>query len=457
MNKNTQNFQNTNTTDSSFSPVLFDLSDFGKKSVEVRFSLEETSSDGGLLLLSEVEKQIGIIDRLALCITDNRDERYVKHPIDQMLRQRIFQIAAGYEDANDCDSLKDDGILKVCAGQEESLASQPTMSRFENSAGLKSLYRMGKALVDNFIESYATEPKIIVLDCDDTSSITYGQQELAIFNNYYGDYCFMPLHIYEGFSGKVITTILKPGRRSKSQDTSKLMKRIIQYLRKRWPKTMIILRGDSHFCSNQFMDWSREQQGVEFITGLAGNAVLNKHAEITIKSAENEYKATNKPVKRYHSFMYKAESWNYSQRVVVKVEVNFQGINVRYIVSSLQNVKAKKLYEVGYCARGSMELRIKEHKTYLNSDRMSCTDFLANQFRLFLHSAAYVLIHTLQKEVLQGTEYCNSTMKTIQLKLIKIAARVKFFKTKVKIELPLEFPTQPIFEKCFLIFKTLRN
>jgi len=437
-------------------PTLFNLSDFNRKKVEVRFNFEQVSNDGGLLLLNEVENQIGIIGRMVSCITDTRHQGYVKHSVGQMLRQRTMQIAAGYEDANDCNSLRNDGILKVCAGQEQSMATQPTMSRFENQPGKKELYNMGKAFVDGFISSYSSQPKVIILDCDDTAALLYGQQELGLFNTYYGDTCYMPLHIYEGFSGKLIMTLLKPGRRSKSTNVFAILRRLIVYLRRHWPKTMIILRGDSHFCSGQFMDWSEGQKNVEFITGLTGNAVLNKYAKTTIESAKREYKATGDPVKRYHSFEYKAGSWERSQRVVVKVEVNSMGTNIRYIASSIRCIRTKALYENAYCARGAAELRIKDHKSYLLSDRMSCSSFLANQFRLFMHSAAYVLIHTLQKEVLRTTEYCTSTMKTIQLKLIKVAARVKILKTKVQIELPVEFCSKWAFEKSLWIFQELR-
>ena len=437
-------------------PTLFNLSAFGKKPIELRFDLEETSSDGGLLLLKEVENQIGIVDRLASCIADSRNQSYVQHTVNSMLHQRIMQIAAGYEDANDCNELRDDKILQICAGNEKSLASQPTMSRFENLADSKMLYNMAYAFVDQFIASYPSQPKAIILDCDDTSAITHGDQQLSLFNTYYGDYCYMPLHIYEGLTGKLITTILKPGRRTKSVNVFAILQRLITYLRHHWPKTIILLRGDSHFCSKEFMDWSETQKNVEFVTGITGNPVLAKLAKTTIESAKQQYIATGKPVKRYHSFEYKAGSWKHPQRIVVKVEYSSMGENVRYITSSMRCLRAKALYENAYCARGAAELRIKEHKTYLNSDRMSCSSFLANQFRLFLHSAAYVLIHALQSEVLRGTQFCKSTMKTIQLKIIKIAARVKILKTKIQVELPVSFPTRDVFEKSLGIFYQLR-
>jgi len=458
MNKDTNKYLSQEAEISnSKQPTLFNLSGLGKKKVEVKFTMEETSNDGGLLLLREVDKQIGLISDLADCIKDERHQSYVEHSISSMLSQRVMQIAAGYEDANDCNLMRDDGILKVCANQQSALATQPTMSRFENNVNSKELYNMAKTFVDQFIASYESEPGIIILDPDDTDSVTYGQQQLTLYNSYYGDYCFMPLHIYEGFTGKLITTILKPGRRSKSLNVFSILKRIITYLRNQWPNTMIIVRGDSHFCSKELMDWTRDLQKVEFITGLTGNSVLNKCAKITVESAKREYKMYNKPVKRYHSFQYKANSWAHPERVVVKVEVNSMGTNIRFIVSSLSNVRSKALYEKGYCARGAAELRIKDHKTYLLSDRMSCNSFKANQFRLFLHSAAYVLIHSLQQQMLTGTEYCNATMKTIQLKIIKTAARVKIMKTKVQIELPVEFYSRWAYEKCFKIFQVLRN
>ena len=441
---------------SDFSPTLFNLSDFEKKEVEVRFSAEQTSHDGGLLLLREVERQAGLVAHLANCLEDKRHQGYVRHTVERMLKQRIFQIAAGYEDANDCNSMKNDGVLKICSGGQGALSSQPTMCRFENSVSTRELYEMAKAFVDTFLASYAEPPEVIVLDCDDTDALTYGQQELTLFNTYYGGHCYMPLHIYEGLSGKLVTSILKPGRRSKSVHVFSLLKRIIGYLMNHWPDTLIILRGDAHFCSKEFMDWSETIDTVDFITGLTGNQTLNKMVQTTKQAAEKRFTQRGKPVKLYHSFLYQAGSWEHPQRVVAKVEVSSMGTNLRFITSSLRNIKAKELYEKGYCARGAAELRIKNHKTYLTSDRMSCHSFKANQFRLFLHSVVYVLIHTLQQEVLKGTEYGKATMQTIQLKLIKVAARVKVLKTKVKIELPVEFATRWVFEKCFVIFQALR-
>ena len=441
-------------------PIVHELFPVSDKQIELSFTGDDISSDGGLLLLGEVENQTGLINRISNCITDNRDQRYVDHTIREMLTQRVFQIAAGYEDCNDCDDLRDDMIFKTCAGRLPqtglSLASQPTMSRLENSIKSQDLYRIGQELVDTFVESYDREPGVIILDCDDTNNNTYGQQELNLFNQYYHDHCYMPLHIYEGLSGKLITTILKPGRWSKQSDIASLLKKLILHLRKEWANTMIIVRGDSHFTSADFMRWCEEQYNTGYITGVSGHRKLHEMAAVTIQSAEREFKQYGKYVKRYHSFLYQAGSWSQPQKVVVKVEVSEIGTNIRYIVTNLVQFRAKDLYEKGYCARGAMELRIKEHKLYLRSDRSSCHRFKANQFRLFLHSIAYVLLHTFQKEVLKGTEFENATFKTIQNKIIKTAAWVKEMKTKVKIELPRCCPTKSIQSNCLEMFAVMR-
>ena len=441
-------------------PQNLDLFPVSDKPVALSFTGDQISSDGGLLLLREVESQLGLIDRISSCVTDDRDQRYIDHTIKEMLTQRVFQIAAGYEDCNDCDDLRDDMVFKMCAGRlpqsGQELASQPTMSRLENSVDSKDLYRMGVEFLDTFIDSYDREPKVIILDCDDTNNDTYGQQELSLFNNYYHEYCYMPLHIYEGLSGNLITTILKPGRRNKQSDVASLLKKLIGRLREEWANTMIIVRGDGHFASADFMQWCDGEYKTSFITGLSGNSKLHKLADVTIKSAEREFKQYSKPVKRYHSFWYQAGSWAKPQKVVVKVEVSDMGSNIRYIVTDLVHFRTRDLYEKGYCARGAMELRIKEHKLYLKSDRSSCNSFKANQFRLFLHSMAYVLLHTLQKEVLRGTEFANATFKTIQNKIIKTAAWVKELKTKIKIELPRCCPTKTIQSNCLEMFSIMR-
>jgi len=432
----------------------------GTKSVEASFTGRDISSDGGALLLREVDQQIGLTASLTECLSDHRDQRYVRHQLQQILAQRIYQIGCGYEDGNDCGSLRGDPVLKMCSGRapysEPDLASQPTMSRFENGVSRTDLYRIAECFVDQFIGSYSSEPGVIILDCDDTSSATYGAQQLTLFNAFYGEYCYMPVHIYEGLSGKLITTILKPGRRSKATDVFALLRRLIEKLRRQWPEVVIVVRGDSHFCSPQLMEWTQPLPKVHFLTGLSGNPRLRKRAEVTIRGAEQAWQRTGRPAKRYHCFSYKADSWDGPQRVIAKVEAGPLGTNIRYIVTDMWDWRASHLYENGYCKRGAAELRIKDHKRYLRSDRTSCHRFEANQLRLFLHSAAYVLIHNLQTQLLGGTEFARATFKTIQIKLLKVAAWVRELKTKIKIEFPHSYPFIGAYGKSLSMLQQLR-
>ena len=431
----------------------------GDKKIELSYNGVNVCSNGGALLLREVEQEIGLLESLSECILDKRDHRYVEHETETLLSQRVYQIACGYEDGNDCNELRGDAIFKLCNNRLPSgsdLASQPTMSRFENSLDNSTIYKMAEVFLQVFQASYASPPDLVILDADDTNNNTHGNQQLTLFSNYYKEYCYQPLHIYEGLSGKLIATVLKPGCRSKGSLVSGMLKRIIGHLRKKWPKTRFVVRGDSHFASHELMSWADGQNRVQFITGLGGNSVLSKMTKGKLDSAKKKYGETGIEVKTYHSFDYKAGSWSKEQRVVAKIEYNSKGGNVRYIVSDMKDVRAKQLYEKGYCARGAAELRIKDHKLYLKSDRSSCSKFLANQFRLFLHSAAYVLIHTLQKELLRGTQYCNATMETIRLKVLKTGAVVREMVTKVKIEFPASCTTKEEQRQCFNIFQHLR-
>lgn len=460
-NKITEKILSNPESGSIFQGKLFDLQPIENKRIEVSFTAQEVSSDGGLLLVRDIENQIGIIKAIVSCIEDSRHQSYIKHELEEIAMQRVYQIVAGYEDANDCDKLRNDTILKMSVGRlpetGSPLASQPTMTRFENTPSARELYKIAYAFANNFIESYQSEPPVIIIDCDDTNSDVHGGQQLSLYNDYYGEYCFMPLHIYEGLSGKLITTILKPGRRSKSVNIYGVLKRLISHLRKSWKNTVIVVRGDSHFCSKELMDWCATQPGIHFITGLTGNRTLNGMIKDLVKSCEYEFTRYGKPVKRYHSFAYKAESWENQQRVIVKIEVTVKGTNIRFIVTDLWEYRAKGLYEQGYCGRGNMELNIKDHKTYLYSDRMSCNSFYANQFRLFLHSAAYVLIHTLQEKMLLAKGLAKVTMKTLRERFIKIAAQVREMKTKVKVEFPASCPDAPVIENYLMVIGQLRH
>ena len=260
-------------------PTTLRVSQVEDKPVFVDFEGGALSSDAGILLLRETENQVNIIGAIAEVIKDDRDSRYIKHTYQELLMQRVSQIASGNEDANDCDSLRDDPIFKMVADRlpetGNALGSQPTMSRFENTISRSTLYRIAKVFVDNFVKSYETQPDIVVLDFDDTDDKVHGHQQLALFNDYYGDYCYLPLHVYEGLSGKLITTILKPGKRSNGKQMLAIVKRIITQLRARWADTIIVFRGDGHFSYPEVMQWIDSQENVMYVLGLTGNSLVS--------------------------------------------------------------------------------------------------------------------------------------------------------------------------------------
>ncbi len=440
-------------------PTTLRVSQVEDKPVFVDFEGGALSSDAGTLLLREVENQISIISAIAEVIKDDRDSRYIKHTYQELLMQRVSQIASGNEDANDCDSLRDDPIFKMVANRlpetGDALGSQPTMSRFENTISRPTLYRIAKVFVDNFVKSYETQPDIVVLDFDDTEDKVYGHQQLTLFNNYYDDYCYLPLHVYEGLSGKLITTILKPGKRSNGKQMLAIVKRIITQLRARWADTIIVFRGDGHFSYPEVMQWIDAQENVMYVLGLTGNSVLKEMVQPLIKQASAQYKETQQKVCIFDSVLYRAKSWDISRRVIVKVEVTSKGENVRFVVSDMEQAKAIELYQQIYCHRGIAELYIKDHKLYLKSDRTSCHKFEANQFRLFLHSAAYVLTHAFRAHALKHSQWANATMETIRLKFFKIGACVRELKTKVKVALPTSYPLKRMLIRCFQLFENL--
>jgi hypothetical protein len=429
------------------SPTL-PFASLSSKKVVADFDGGTQSSDGGVLFLREVERGVGVIHRLARALRDRRHPSYVDHSPEDLLRQRVFQITCGYEDANDSNDLRRDPALKVACDRlpisGEELASQPTISRLENGASRTDLYRMALALVDTFLASYGTEPEAILLDIDDTDDPTHGAQQMTVFNGFYDEYCYLPLHIYEGKSGKLITTILRPGRRPSGKQIQSILKHLVRYIRKRWPDVMIFLRGDSHFSAPEVHEWC-EGNDVHYALGQAGNKVLKEHAASLINLARSLYRESQRKVKLFTSFLYQADSWKEPRRVICKVEITERGENVRFVVTSLKGSLPSFIYQTIYCARGRMEGFIKNHKRYLLSDRTSCHSFQANQFRLFLHSAAYVLLHSLAEKGLKGTGWAKAQFDTIQKRILKVGARVHEMTTRIRFHLPTSFPLKALF------------
>jgi hypothetical protein len=422
--------------------------EFFTKKVAVDFNGGEVSSDAGLLFLRETESQIGIIERVANAIADHRHPSYVKHQIVQLLSQRVYQIAAGYEDANDCDTLKHDPILKLACEKDDILASQPTMCRFENAPDRRTLYRIGAALVDAFIASYDKAPKAIILDLDDTDDPTHGSQQLALFNAYHDCYCYLPLHIYEGNSGKLITTILRPGKRPSGREIVTILKRIVKRIRQAWPEAGILIRGDSYYSAPAVYDFC-DRYDIKYVFGFKPYKPLLQAADNLMAQARELYEHSDGRVKIYGEISYQAKSWPDAKRIICKAEYNDKGANTRFIITNLEHARYRFIYETVYCGRGAMELMIKEHKHHLLSDRTSCSTFAANQFRLFMHSIAYMLMHAFRQRHLKNTDFAKAQFNTIRLHLLKIGARVRALSTRIKIHLPTAYPLKQDFEKIW--------
>ncbi|WP_454837581.1 IS1380 family transposase [Pseudomonas rhizophila] len=419
------------------------------------------SSDFGPLLLRGVEQQCGLIGRLAAAIHDYPS--YIEHSVADLLRQRIYQSACGYVDGNDANSLRRDPMFKLALGrapldEATALASGPTFSRLENSLSRKDIYRLARAFVEGFIASYAQAPSIIVLDMDHSEDRTHGQQELAFYNHHYHSHCYLPLFLFEGLSGKLITAVLRPGKRPTGRESAAIVGRVLRLLRRAWPHTHIVLRGDGHSANPELMALCEQDEQLDFIFGLAGNRVLLPQAEPLLNKArmlrQNRLDYARRTgaaapgaVRLYDDFDYKARSWANPYRVVLKAEVMALGANPRFVVTSLGDPSPEALYRDLYCARGQDENFIKAVKNDLASDRTSDHAFLANHLRLFYACAAYCLIHSLRENTLCHTELARAQPMSIILKLFKLAVRVVQYKDRIKLHLPSACPVKGLLHR----------
>jgi hypothetical protein len=423
------------------------------KKIEADFNGGEVSSDAGLFFLREVENRIGLIRKMTDSLRDRRHPGYVKHQLLELFKQRVFQISCGYEDGNDSNELREDPVMKIACERlpddDPALASQPTISRFENRVSRTDLYRIAEVFVNVFIDSYSEPPEGIILDIDDTDDLTHGHQQLTLFNAYHGDYCYMPIHIYEGRSGKLITTVLRPGKRPTGKQIVSILKRVVKKIRTAWPEVGILLRADAYYSCPAVFDFC-EETDMKYVLGFKSLSPLVRQVESFVQETSQRFKLERHPVKMFTETLYKAKSWEKVRRVIAKVEYNALGSNTRFIITNLEHWNRRFIYQTIYSGRGAAELMIKEHKNHLFSDRTSCTSFSANQFRLFLHSAAYVLFHTFRRLHLKGTQWASAQFDTIRLKIIKIGARIIQRTRKIRIHLPTSFPWKGELQKIWL-------
>ena len=414
------------------------------------------SSDLGPLLLSGVDRQIGLTQRLTAALVDTRHASYITPTYRDILTQRIYQIGCDYEDGNDANALRNNpmfrlGVDRLPFDERRSLASASTISRFEHAVSSKDIYRLSQALVEQFIASFATPPKtlkMLILDLDHSEDAAHGQQPLAFYNHFYQSTCYLPLMIFDGRSGALVAAILRPGKRPTGAGNAMIMKRVLTLIRKRFAQTPILVRGDGHFSGPEMMQMIAKMPNVDFIFGLAGNARLQALAERTKQRACALWAEVQtdgvvpEAVRLFAEFNYAARSWSQAWRVIVKAEVMALGENPRFIVTSLAADEAGKLYEDLYCARGQAENFIKHLKCDLASDRTSCSTFLANCMRLLQHAAAYVLHQQLRTQGLQNTALSQAEPSTVIKKLFKIAVQVRQCKNRVVLHLPSACPVK---------------
>jgi hypothetical protein len=415
--------------------------------IHARFDGGALSSDGGVLLLREIERKVGVSDVLASCLADRRDPARVRHSFTAMIRARVMAIACGYEDCDDLDALRDDPALKMACGQAPEaalgLASQPTLSRLENLAGWRSLARMGLRMIDLFCDSFPRPPAQITLDIDDTTDRTHGGQQLALFNTHADGHCFQPIHIYEAATGKPVAFLLRLGKRPSGEEAARVLRHVIRRIRANWPRVAVTVRGDGHYGTPEVME-ALERMGCLYILGLPGNARLKQIAHPWCEDAATRRALTGKDrMRRFFETSYAARSWSKPRRVIARIEASAMGSDARFVVTNLTG-RSKHLYEKVYCRRGAMENLIKEHKLYTKSDRTSCHRWEANQFRLMLHTAAYWLLHGLRAAAPKRSRWRTATFETIRSSFLKIAVRVEQLKTRIRFSLPSACPHAPM-------------
>jgi len=407
--------------------------------LHARFDGGALSSDGGGLLLREIERKLGVADGLAGCLADRRDPARVRHSFAAMIRARVMAIACGYADCDDLDGLRHDPALKMaCARAPDAalgLASQPTLSRLENLAGWRSLARMGLRLIALFCDSFPRPPAQIVLDIDDTTDRPHGGQQLSLFTSHAEGHCFQPIHIFEAASGRPVAFLLRPGRRPSGAEAARVLRHVIRRIRANWPRVALTVRGDGHYGTPEVME-ALEAMGCLYILGLPGNARLKQIAQPWCEDAATRRALAGKDrMRRFFETSYAARSWSKLRRVIARIEASAMGADARFVVTNLSG-RSKHLYEKVYCRRGAMENLIKEHKLYTNSDRTSCHRWEANQFRLMLHTAACWLLHRLRGAAPKRSRWRTATFETIRASFLKIAVRVEQLKTRIRLSLP---------------------
>jgi hypothetical protein len=395
------------------------------KEVIADFAGGRITSNAGGLLLRELDQRYRIAEKAASCFRDPRDSGKIKHDLLTLVRQRLFAIALGYEDNNDAAWLSKDPALKIMAGKAPEsagdLASQPTLSRFENQVTTKDLRRLSDWLLDLYLKTHPGPRQVIVIDMDATDDPTHGKQQLSFFHGYYEEHMYHPLLVFDGRTGFPLAAILRPGNIHAALGALAVLKRLIKKLKKAYPGALILFRADAGFAVPALYRYL-ERQDIRYVIGFISNNRVLAQAAHLLERAQRQYQETGEKQRLFTAFSYQAESWTQPRRVIAKVEYTHLGSNQRFVVTNLSR-NPQFVYDEIYVLRGDVENRIKELKIELKADRLSCHRFLANQFRLLLHTTAYCLFWLLRHH-LQGTELATAQINTLRLKLLKIGARI---------------------------------
>jgi Transposase DDE domain group 1 len=455
--------------------------DLGAREVVARFDGGTVTSDGGGLLLREVEAKFRFLEQFARCFTDHRDPDLIEHSLPELLKQRVFALCLGYEDLNDHDQLRHDPLLAVLVGKKDpqgqqrlrcrdrgkALAGKSTLNRLEltpvraNAASrykkvVAHLDRMQAFFVEAFVQQYIVPPARVVLDLDATDFPLHGHQLGRFFHGYYDEYCYLPLYIFCG--DHPLLALLRPADIDSSTGALKHLARIIARIRECWPGVHIVVRGDSGFCREHLMRWC-EANGVAYIFGLAKNSRLLRALEPALQQAHEQFAQTGQAARVFQDFGYRTlDSWSRERRVVGKAEHLEQGPNPRFVVTSLTpaEVTAAALYEQEYCGRGDMENRIKEQQLMLFANRVSCATMRANQVRLCLATVAYIVLRALRQFGLEQTELAQAQCATIRVRLLKIGAVVRVSVRRVWVALSEAYPFRGVFEQVWAHLRALR-
>jgi hypothetical protein len=424
-----------------------------RRVVDVSVDAPTTSSDGGVVLLRLADERLGLCARLARLLVDGRDPRLVLHTRLEQLRQRVFQIAMGYEDQNDATSLRQDPAWKVACDRNvdeaDALSSQPSLSRFEHAMTARAVVLLTRALEDEYVASLPSGTTEVVLDLDSTDDPTHGQQPLSFFNAHYDSYIYFPLLVFDG-EGRLAGIRLRPGNAGNSRYAAPLMTRLVRKLMARFPRVRILVRADGGFCTPRFLDameqLGRELPDVRYVVGLPQNSRLVDLAHAPMQDAAREAQDTGQTTRRFATLWYASRSWVRKRRVVVKAEHLVDKANPRFVVTNVTERDPRVVYEKLYCPRGQAENAIKDFKRALAGDRLSCTTYVANSFRLAMHAISYRLLHAVREVVLQvAPRFGRCQFDTLRLLLLKVAALVGQSVRRFTFQLPAAFPNAVTF------------